>query len=66
MKPLCVPADPNYTLYPVNPGEDQSTGNPYHAAVGSLIFLAIFLRPDIAYAVSNVSKYLNNNNGTHW
>ncbi|XP_046737529.1 secreted RxLR effector protein 161-like [Diprion similis] len=36
------------------------------AKVGSLVFLATVSRPDIAFAVNAVSKYLSKHNTTHW
>ena len=33
--------------------------NPYRQAVGSLMYLMIGSRPDIAFAVQNVSQFLN-------
>ena len=39
---------------------------PYREAVGTLMFLAVSTRPDIATAVSIVSRYLNNPGKDHW
>ncbi|KYN50018.1 Copia protein, partial [Cyphomyrmex costatus] len=39
---------------------------PYRKAVGSLIYIATVSRPDIMFAVSKVSRYLNCYNNTHW
>ncbi|GKA29992.1 hypothetical protein Tco_0716237, partial [Tanacetum coccineum] len=39
---------------------------PYANAVGSLMFLMVCTRPDIAYAVSVVSRYLVNPGKNHW
>jgi hypothetical protein len=39
---------------------------PYREGVGSISYLAISTRPDIAKAVSNVSKYLANPGREHW
>lgn len=38
----------------------------YREAVGSLIFAAVVSRPDIAYAVGEVSRFLNCYDQTHW
>ncbi|XP_039315491.1 secreted RxLR effector protein 161-like [Solenopsis invicta] len=64
-KSVCVPADPNVVLYPVE-DEDECVSVPYREAVGSLMFLAVVSRPDIAYAVNLVSKYLNKHSRAHW
>jgi hypothetical protein len=39
---------------------------PYQSAVGSLIYLVTGTRPDIAVAVGEVSKYLENPGRQHW
>nr|GEY83420.1 retrovirus-related Pol polyprotein from transposon TNT 1-94 [Tanacetum cinerariifolium] len=39
---------------------------PYANAVGSLMYLMVCTRPDIAYAVSIVSRYLANPAKNHW
>ncbi|GJZ37343.1 retrovirus-related pol polyprotein from transposon TNT 1-94, partial [Tanacetum coccineum] len=39
---------------------------PYANAVESLMYLMVCMRPDIAYAVSVVSKYLANSGKIHW
>ena len=38
----------------------------YQSAVGSLIYAMLGTRPDIAYAVSVVSRYSSNLNESHW
>lgn len=64
-KGVSVPADPHVVLCPVEGGENE-TDVPYREAVGSLMFLATVTRPDIALAVSSVSRFLNNHNANHW
>lgn len=39
---------------------------PYREAVGSLIFAAIVTRPDIAFGVGVVNRYLDKHDATHW
>nr|GEY07578.1 retrotransposon protein, putative, Ty1-copia subclass [Tanacetum cinerariifolium] len=39
---------------------------PYANAVGSLMYLMVCMRPDIAYAASIVSRYLANPGKKHW
>lgn len=65
-KPVAVPADPNVVLHLVEREDDCLRGVPYREAVGSLMFLAIISRPDIALAVNVVSKFLNKHNRSHW
>lgn len=64
-KSLCVPADPNVTLYPVE-HDDECEDVPYREAVGSLMFLAVVSRPDIMFAVNLVSKFLSKHSRAHW
>jgi hypothetical protein len=39
---------------------------PYREAVGSLMYLMVGTRPDIAYSVSVASRYLSNPGPKHW
>ena len=65
-KTVSVPADPHAALSPTEEDEKESNNVPYREAVGSLVFLAAVSRPDIAFAVNSVSKYLSKHNATHW
>jgi len=38
----------------------------YQEAIGSLMYLMLCTRPDIAYAISNLSKFSANPTGEHW
>lgn len=59
-----VPADPHSRLSKtVIPSEEEF---PYRKAVGSLGFAASCTRPDIAYAVNQVSQYCNNPSRSPW
>jgi hypothetical protein len=39
---------------------------PYRSLVGNVLYIAISTRPDIAYAVNQVSKYCENPGKRHW
>ena len=39
---------------------------PYSSAVGSLMYAMVCTRPDLAYAVSSVSRYMHNPGKDHW
>lgn len=45
---------------------EEMASIPYQEAVGSILYLAQGSRPDIAYAVSAVSRYNNNPGKAHW
>lgn len=66
VKTVGIPADPHVILFPVEDDQQVLENVPFREIVGSLMFLAIVSRPDIAYAVSNISKYLNQHNEAHW
>jgi len=65
-KTVSVPADPHAALSPTEEDDRKLSNVPYRKAVGSLVFLAAVSRPDIAFAVNSVSKYLSKHNATHW
>lgn len=62
--PVDIPADPNQDL--TGNQTDELFDGPYREVVGSLIFAAIVSRPDIAYAVGVVSRFLNNPTNAQW
>ncbi|KAL0313433.1 UNVERIFIED_CONTAM: Retrovirus-related Pol polyprotein from transposon TNT 1-94 [Sesamum radiatum] len=39
---------------------------PYSNAIGSIMFLMVCTRPDIAYAISCLSRYMSNAGIPHW
>ena len=39
---------------------------PYSSAVGSLMYAMVCSRPDLAYAMSLVSRYMSNPGREHW
>lgn len=54
---ISVPADPHVVLEKVL--DDEGIHNvPYREAVGSLLFVSMVSRSDVAYAVRLVSRYL--------
>ena len=63
-----TPADPHVVL--VQPARETDTNSennvPYREAIGSLIFAAVFPRPDIMFAVSVLSRFLTKFNNSHW
>ncbi|XP_067208508.1 uncharacterized protein [Linepithema humile] len=70
-KPAATPSDPNQKLStemsPKTEDKKQELeGVPYQEAVGSLLYLAQGTRPDIAFAVNNVSRFNSNFGKSHW
>jgi hypothetical protein len=39
---------------------------PYSSTIGSLMYVMVCTRPDIAHAVGVVSRYMNNPGKEHW
>jgi len=58
-----VPMLPETDLVPVT---EVDTSLPFMQLVGALLFLAKCIRPDIAYAVSKLSQFMNRYDITHW
>ncbi|KAL9268540.1 Retrovirus-related Pol polyprotein from transposon TNT 1-94-like protein, partial [Drosera capensis] len=46
--------------------KDEMSRVPYSSAVGSLMYAMVCTRPDIAYAVGVVSRFLSNPGKQHW
>lgn len=63
---VTVPAEPGLYLKIPDGNTNHDEKQPYREAVGSLIFLATVSRPDITYAVNQVSRFLNNWTDEHW
>mmetsp|Transcript_30942 Transcript_30942/g.64187 ORF Transcript_30942/g.64187 Transcript_30942/m.64187 type:complete len:289 (+) Transcript_30942:5072-5938(+) len=67
INPKLTPAEPNTHLLradqPAVP--DKDTVRLYQQMVGSLMYLACFTRPDIAYAVNQCAKFMSNPGPSH-
>ena len=65
-KPIATPVDVSQKL--VNSEEDSELFDPetYQSAVGALLYLSTRTRPDISYAVSNISKFSSKPSKQHW
>lgn len=61
-----TPANPHTILYPANENEKCKVVIPFREAIGSLMFVATISRPDIAFIVSYLSRYMNSYNNSHW
>jgi hypothetical protein len=70
-KPLYVPMQkgtkPTAKMSPSNDNKkNEMSSIPYKNAIGSLLYLAICTRPDIAYAVCALARYSANPGHEHW
>ena len=65
--PLVPGSKLSKTMVPVTETEKQAMANtPYREAVGSLMYLMLCTRPDIAAAVQYVSRFSSNPAPQHW
>jgi len=51
--------------YPQSP-EEKMSQVPYASVVGSLMYVMVCTRLDLAYAVSTVSRFMSNSGKQHW
>ena len=65
-KSVICPAEPSLKLSKNMKGEEDMSRVPYREAVGVLNYLSVISRPDITYAVSQVSRFCDNPGFTHW
>ena len=62
--PVKSPCEPSVQLHKRTFDEESADGELYRQMIGSLMFLAQYTRPDIAYAVSTLSQF-NKDPSTH-
>lgn len=62
---VTTPAVPNSKLEQAKPGEPE-THHPYRSLVGALLFLSVHTRPDIQYAVNELTKHCEHPTERHW
>lgn len=70
-KPLITPMDPgsvlSITQSPSTPRQFNDMKNvPFQEAIGSLMYAALGTRPDIAFAVTTLSQFMQNPGRSHW
>jgi hypothetical protein len=70
-KTISMPIDPNTKMSKdqcaiSEKEKDYMKNVPYHQAVGSLMWAAVVTRPDIAFAVSLLSQFMENPGEIHW
>ena len=64
VNPVSIPVEPGVKQVKAN-DEKVNVKFPYREMEGSVLFLAKVSRPDIAYAVNCLSRYLNNYDDSH-
>jgi hypothetical protein len=70
--PVSIPMDPGLHLLhhdhsPCTDADHELMSRiPYRSLIGSLMYLAISTRPDIAYAVQQLCKFLDSYRHAHW
>jgi Reverse transcriptase (RNA-dependent DNA polymerase) len=65
--PRSVPMDPGTKLVKAAPGEELDQSQyPFASLVGSLLYLAICTRPDIAFAVGALTRHMARPTYEHW
>lgn len=65
-KSVTVPADPHSILVPVDDDVKLVENVLFREIVGSLMYLAIVSRPDLAFSLNVVSRFLNKHDESHW
>ena len=70
-KPLSTPLPTNVKMSTCDsPTSDEDkefmTKVPYQSAIGSLMYAMVATRPDIAFAVGVVSRFMSNRGKKHW
>uniref|UniRef100_A0A5S6R2R3 Reverse transcriptase Ty1/copia-type domain-containing protein n=1 Tax=Trichuris muris TaxID=70415 RepID=A0A5S6R2R3_TRIMR len=66
-KPAPTPMTPSVKLAkPIKVNEEEMANFPYQMLVGSMMYLAVATRPDIAYAVSFLSQFNTCYTVEHW
>ena len=56
-KSVATPVDPGTKLVKADESDESYNQSEYQSAVGSLLYLSIGTRPDVAFTVSNVAKF---------
>ena len=64
--PVATPLDPNMKLEPNSEERQPNRSNDYASLLGSLQYLAVATRPDIAYAVNRLAAYTANPSLQHY
>ena len=62
-----IPLGIDFTaLMDMDEEKEESKNFPYRELIGSLMYVAIVSRPDIAYSVNKLARYSSKPNRVHW
>jgi hypothetical protein len=64
--PVSTPSDTSVRLSPTNDDDSLADQSIYQSVIGTLLYLSLSSRPDIAYATSFLSRLYSNPSSTHW
>jgi Reverse transcriptase (RNA-dependent DNA polymerase)/Chromo (CHRromatin Organisation MOdifier) domain len=64
--PVSTPVDNSLKLIPITDEKDIVDAKEYRSIVGALNYVAVLTRPDIAFAVGIVSRYMQKPGKLHW
>ena len=65
-KSIATPVDASSKLMKATEEDELFDRKMYQSAVGSLLYMSVSTRPDIAFAVGNVAKFSANPTRRHW
>ena len=65
-KPVGTPVDPGSHLVKATDDDEALDQQRYQSLVGSLMYLAVCTRPDLAYAVNTLARFSSKPNRIHW
>ena len=64
--PMEEPKSKNARLEVITDDDQDAVGVPYREAIGSLMYLMIGSRPDIAFAVGKLARFCETPKTKHW
>ena len=65
-KPVNTPVDVNNKLLAASEESELVDQRLYQSAVGSLLYLSCWTRPDVTFAVSSVARFCSKPTKQHW